>query len=239
MGPSRALATSRAPSIFSARWFQLLSGGLGALLVAVLVVPYLVVRGMGPVTSAVVLEPSAAREAVSPGPDAGARPAAPAMGPVGPAGAGEPSAREAGAYRIQVGAFAEPADAERLATRLASEGLAVSRETVREPRWRYRLLVGAQDDGPALRERLRAFGLEPEPRAEGVGVGELLSLQRAVERSRQLAALGFEVRLIRETTTVTRHLVQVGGFETREAAERARRGLAARGLDGVVVPEEP
>lgn len=238
MGPPRALVASRAPSIFSARWFELLLGGLGVLLITVLVVPYLVVRGMGPVTSAVVLEPSSAREAVPPTPDTGAQPAVPAT-PVVPAGAGEPAAPGAGAYRIQVGAFAEPADAERLATRLAGEGLAVSRETVREPRWRYRLFVGAQDDGPALRERLRAFGLEPEPRAEGVGVGGLLPLRRAVERSRQLAALGFEVRLARETTEVARHLVEVGGFQTREAAERARRGLAARGLDGVVVPEEP
>jgi len=221
------LVASEAPSIFSARWFQLLLGGLTMLLLTVLVVPYLVVRGMTPVTSAVVLEPLSVWEALPPPPEAGAQP--PAAAPVAPAGA----------YRIQVGAFPEPTHAERLAIRLASEGLAVSRETVREPRWRYRLLVGAQDDGPTLRERLRAFGLDPEPRTDGVGVGEPLSLRKALERSRQLAALGFEVRLVRETTAVVRHLVQVGGFQTREAAERARRELAVRGLDGIVVPEEP
>ena len=52
MGPPRALVASEAPSIFSARWFQLLLGGLTMLLITVLAVPYLVVRGMTPLTSA-------------------------------------------------------------------------------------------------------------------------------------------------------------------------------------------
>lgn len=217
-------------SIFSVRWFQFLLGGLLALLVTVVLVPHLAERGLARISGAVVLEPVSA---ASPGdrPETSAPPANAARGGEAPA-----ASATGPVYRVQVGAFAEPADAERLAERLEREGLQVSGGVVTQPRWRYRVFIASSGD-PILVGTLRALGLTAEPDGEGIRVRGLLLLRRAVEVARRLAAGGFEARLLGETITVTLHVVEIGGFATYEEAERARAELAGRGLDGVVVLE--
>lgn len=234
----RLLSTSiapGAPSIFSARWFQFLLGGLLALLITVLLVPYAAERGAAPVLSAVVLEPVAAPRFGMASDDAMAQPVTPSPAPAVTGGDGA-----GGAYRVQVGAFAEPAEADRLAARLRGEGFPISERVVERPRWLYRILVIPPPGGSqALMAEIQGLGLSAAPGTQGLsGIGPL-PLRRAVEAARRLDATGIEVRLIRETAKARLHVVRVGGFATPEEAEQARRDLAGRGLDGVVIREGP
>jgi len=183
---------------------------------------------MARISSAVLLEPASPS---SPG----ARPEA-STPPINAARGGEAPAAIGPVYRVQVGAFAEPMEAERLVKRLEQEGLQVFGGMVTQPRWRYRVLIASPGD-PTLLGTLRALGLTAEPDGEGVRVRGLLLLRRAVEVARRLAAEGFEARLLGESVSVTLHAVKVGRFATHEEAERARAELAGRGLDGVVVLE--
>lgn len=226
MRPSIASAESGPPSIFSVRWFQFLLGGLLGLLGTVVLVPYLAEQSMVPASSAVVLEPV---PAASPGAQTSTPPTA---------GRGEGTSMAGPVYRVQVGVFADPKDAARLAQRLAREGFPVFDGEVTQPRWRYQVLIAGPEAGtPLLVETLRGLGLTAEPVADGARVRGLLLLGRAVEVTRQLAAAGFEARLLRVTVPATLHAVRVGAFATREEADRVRAELSRQGLDGFIVRE--
>lgn len=228
MRPPIGSADSGPPSIFSVRWFQFLLGGLFALLGTVVLVPYLAERSTAPASSAVVLEPA---PVVTP-----SAPTSPLRAPAAERGEGVSAAGPV--YRVQVGAFADPEDAERLAQRLAREGFQVFGGKANRPRWRYRVLIAAPDaEIPLLVETLRGLSLTAEPDADGTRVHGLLPLGRAVEVTQRLAAAGFKANLLRETVPATLHLVRVGAFVTREEADRARAELARRGLDGFLVRE--
>lgn len=234
-----ASAASGAPSIFSVRWFQFLLGGLLALLITVLLVPYAAERGAASVLSAVVLEPVSPPRFGMTADDAMAQPVTPSLTPTPTGGDGAEDAA-GGPYRVQVGTFSEPAEANRLAERLRGEGFPVLGEVVEKSRWLYRILVAPPPGGgQALMAEPQELGLSAAADTQRPSAIGPLPLRKALSAAHRLAAAGIEVRLIREIARTRLHAVRVGGFATPEAAEQARRDLAGRGLDGFVIREGP
>jgi cell division septation protein DedD len=144
-----------------------------------------------------------------------------------------------GVYRIQIGAFLDHRNADKLMERLRSDGLEVVGTMLEEGRPLYRVLALPQDgEGyAALAERLRGLGLGVEVAEGGAAVGRPAPLASAVEVSRRLKEQGIRVRLDRQASGSAFRVVRVGGYETAEEAERGRADLAARGYDGIVIRE--
>jgi cell division septation protein DedD len=142
-------------------------------------------------------------------------------------------------FRIQVGAFRDPQNAERLAERLRGEGAEVLvAGSGDEPGSLYRV-IARPPDGEAVNgfvQRLRELGHRAEETPEGVAVGQAVPLRAAIETTRQLREQGMRVRL--ERTSVPGgglRAVRVGAYATLEEAERARTELAERGYPAIVV----
>jgi cell division septation protein DedD len=171
----------------------------------------------------------------------GARREASAPRPEAPAPRADAAAasRGVGLYRIQVGAFLDHRNADKLMERLRSDGLEVVGTMIEEGRPLYRVLaLPADGEGyPALAERLRALGLGAEVAEGGAAVGRPAPLASAVEVSRRLRGQGIRIRLERQASASAFRVVRIGGYETAEEAERVRAELAARGYDGIVVRE--
>jgi cell division protein FtsN len=150
-----------------------------------------------------------------------------------------PTPAGAGLYRIQVGAFLDHRNADRLIERLRGEGLEVVTNLTEESRTTYRVLaVPSDSDGrEALVQRLRQLGFSPELAGDGAAVTQPVPLRAAVETSRQLKAQGIRVRLEREASSAAFRVVRVGAYPTADEAERARGELAAKGYEGVIVRE--
>jgi cell division protein FtsN len=198
-------------------------------------------------------------------PAAEPRPAAPAptarTGPDGPAArAPEPPPRVAdtapvapappaatavpgpasGLFRIQVGAFRDPRNADRLAERLRSEGADVLVAGSGGDGGSLYRIVARPADGEAADaaiDRLRGLGHRAEETPDGVLVGEPVAVRAAIETTRQLREQGVRVRLERVPAPAGLRVVRVGGYATLDEAERARGELAARGYPAVVVRE--
>ncbi len=143
-------------------------------------------------------------------------------------------------YRIQVGAFLDHRNADRLIERLRSESVEVVNSIVEESRTFYRVLATPQEgEGyPALAGRLHALGFESEPAPDGGAVTRPVPLRSAVEMSRRLREQGIQVRLERQTSSAAFRVVRVGAYDTADAAERARAALLTRGYEGFVVREQ-
>jgi len=150
-----------------------------------------------------------------------------------------PTPAGAGLYRIQVGAFLDHRNADRLIERLRGEGLEVVTNLMEESRTTYRVLAVPSDgDGrEALVQRLRQLGFSPELAGDGAAVTQPVPLRAAVETSRQLKAQGIRVRLEREASSAAFRVVRVGAYPTAEEADRARGELVAKGYEGVIVRE--
>jgi cell division protein FtsN len=143
-----------------------------------------------------------------------------------------------GQYWVQVGAFREEGNAQRLAATLRSRTLHV--EVARVERVaaggdRHQLLV----TGSSLDAVARAIGNGRTARAVagGIAVEPALPLKEAVALSRRLAADGLAVKIQRvagQGAEAAQHLVRVGAFPTRARAGEARRELAAQGIAGFV-----
>jgi len=146
-------------------------------------------------------------------------------------------------YRIQLGAFLDHRNADRLIERLRNEGVEVVNTNLEESRPLYRVLAVPQEgEGyPLVVERLRALGFTPEPTEGGAVVTRPAPLAAAVELSRRLRDQGIRVRLERQASGAGFRVVRVGAYDTAEEAERARAELAGRGHEGVVIrePREP
>jgi cell division septation protein DedD len=143
-------------------------------------------------------------------------------------------------YWVQVGAFQDPRNAERLVERLRGDGLPAAMTTFEQSRVQYRvLLVG--EGGSAVAEdtigRVRGLGLAVESTPDGPAVGGLVALRRAVEISHTLRQGGVRVRLKQEVGSSTFRVVRVGSFPTSAEAEATLATLTSRGVDGVVVRE--
>ena len=248
----------RRPSIFSARWFRLLLGGGFAIIVGLVLGPLvagwlLVPRAGAPVAR----EPGPASETAAPvrraiavpegerappeptprnggtttGPGA-ARPAPPATTALAPVGSPV-------AFRLQVGAFLDHRNADRLVERLRSQGFEVADRVVEQGRVLHRVLASPGEGEPhdVLLERLRTLGFTPELIGDAVAVTAPVPLHEAVDASRRLRAAGITVRLEKAIGAATFRVVRVGRYGTAEEAERARADLAARGIEGFVVRE--
>jgi cell division protein FtsN len=142
-------------------------------------------------------------------------------------------------YRVQVGAFLDHRNADRLMERLRGEGFEVVTNLLEENRTAYRVLaLPAEGEGrDALVRRLRELGFSPELTADGAAVTRPVALGGAVETSRQLKAQGIRYRLEREASSAAFRVVRVGAYSTAQEAEQARGELAAKGYEGVVVRE--
>jgi cell division protein FtsN len=143
-----------------------------------------------------------------------------------------------GQYWVQVGAFREEGNAQRLAATLRSRNLHV--EVARVERAaargdRHQVLI----TGSSLETVTRAIGNGRTARAVagGIAVEPALPLKEAVALSRRLAADGLAVRIQRvagQGVEAVQHLVRVGAFPTRARAGAVRRALAADGITGFV-----
>jgi cell division protein FtsN len=143
-------------------------------------------------------------------------------------------------YWVQVGAFLDHGNAERLVERLRGEGLPVGTTTFEQSRVVYRVLL-TDDTGaapaPELLERARGAGLTIEATPDGPAASGLVSLRRAVEISRALRQQGVPVRLKQNASSATYRVVRVGSYRTSAEAEATLATLTARGVEGLVVQE--
>jgi cell division septation protein DedD len=251
----------REPSIFSAWWFRLMLGTGVALVLGLAVGPSLAgwLRGApapAPVSvPAASVAPAPRPETASPlaGTPAPARPPASATGPAAEARRGPATpppavpARQAPAsapvaegperYRIQLGAFLDHRNADRLVQRLRDEGLGAETSMIEQPRLVYRVLLDAAEP-VALAERLRGLGFPAaEATAGGVTVSGASPLQEAVEISRRLKELGMMARLQEEPGAATFRVVRVGVYGSNDEAEAGVRQLKVKGFEGFVVRE--
>lgn len=258
----------RAPSIFSAGWFRLLLGSGIAVVLGLVVGPSiadwlgtdlprsvrLVAPWSGPRGEPVVADPATgpgvvARDVTpqdvaaqpvpvsvvtrSAGPPAAAPPAA-------AGGAAATATPPAPLFRIQVGAFLDHRNADRLVERLRGEGLGAATSVFEQSRILYGVLAIPGDSEGAsatLLETLRALGFTAAATEEGLAVTELVPLRTAVEVSHRLREQSITVRLKQEVGSTTFRVVRVGSYATSDEADRALVTLAARGFDGVVVRE--
>ncbi len=143
-----------------------------------------------------------------------------------------------GSYLVQVGAFRESANAARLAARLAEENYPVRRAVVtRSSQGGHEVVV--LDASPAeVNAKLEGKGGKSEAGRGGAVIRPPLDLKEAVHLSQTLRADGFRVKIRRAEGAVTVHVVSVGGFPDRAAAEAARRELEEKGYSGFIVRGE-
>lgn len=143
---------------------------------------------------------------------------------------------------MQVGAFQEARNAQRLAESLRAGDLAV--QVTRVSRGvsgatRHEVVVtGASVE--TVSAALRGSGTAQQA-GNVVAVRPVLELREAVALSRRLAGEGLQVRIRRAGggTATTYHIVRVGGYATRAAADAGRKAVEARGLRGFVTQGAP
>jgi cell division protein FtsN len=189
----------------------------------------------GSIAPPAAIPPATAPSAATKAP-AGSRPAAKAGGASPTAPKAAPPAQ--GEYWIQVGAFQDRRNAERLAEGIRAERLPVQLAAVTrnggDNASRHELLVtGSTVD--AVNGLLRGrHSAEAVP--GGVLIRPALSLREAVELSKRLAAEGLTVKIRRAAMGggSTYHVVRVGAFPDRARALEARADLAAKGHAGFV-----
>ncbi len=145
-------------------------------------------------------------------------------------------------YWVQVGAFLDHKNADRLAERLRGEGLTAVTSAFEQSRVLYRVLLAGPDDGSTsvpdeVIGRVRGLGHPVEVTADGPAVTGPVPLRKAVETSHALRQQGVKVRLKQEVSSSTFRVVKVGSFATVTEAEAALVTLTAKGVEGVVVRE--
>jgi cell division septation protein DedD len=152
----------------------------------------------------------------------------------------EPLATPPSVYWVQVGAFLDHKNADRLVERLKGDGMAATTTSFEQSRVLYRvLLVGASGGRPSddAVEKVRGLGHPIESTTDGPAVTGLVPLRKAVETSHALRQQGFPVRLKQEVSSSTYRVVRVGSFPTVAEADAALASLTAKGVEGVVVRE--
>jgi cell division protein FtsN len=141
-------------------------------------------------------------------------------------------------YRIQLGAFLDHRNADRLLERLQEENLGAATSVVEQPRLVYRVVVEGPGPATTLVERLRGLGFEGvEATGDGVMVSSAVPMKEAVEMSHRLRDGDLRVRLKQETGGATFRVVRVGSYGSSEEADTALAQLTARGFAGFVVRE--
>ncbi|HEX9709120.1 MAG TPA: SPOR domain-containing protein, partial [Candidatus Thermoplasmatota archaeon] len=151
-----------------------------------------------------------------------------------------PLAAPPAVYWVQVGAFLDHRNADRLGERLRSEGLPAATTAFEQSRVLYRVLLAGPEGGSVpddAIERVRGLGHPIETTADGPAVTGPVPLRRAVEMSHTLRQQGVRVRLKQEVSSSTYRVVRVGSFATVAEAEAALASLTAKGVEGIVVRE--
>jgi cell division protein FtsN len=141
---------------------------------------------------------------------------------------------------VQVGAFLDHRNADKLAERLRGDGLPAGTTAFEQSRVRYRVLLAAPDGGAVPSEaveRVRGLGHPVETTADGPAVTGSVPLRKAVETSHSLRQQGVQVRLKQEVSSSTYRVVRVGSFPTVAEAEAALATLTSKGVEGIVVRE--
>lgn len=180
--------------------------------------------------------PAKGDAAVSPAPSRATEPRAATSPELARAASPAPSP---GVYRVQVGAFRDHQNADRLVERLKREGFGSATAAFEQGQVRHRVVILESEAGQAdeTAERVRTLGFVPERTSDGLVVTGLLGLSDALETSRKLRDSGIRVRLVQVVDSTTLKIVRVGAFATSAEAERIRSKLAERGFDGVVIRE--
>jgi len=249
----------RRPSIFSVTWFRLALGAGVAVILGLVLGPAVAawLRGSaGPGPVPLDLAGTSVKSEARTSPTGGAEPAStvsaasPSSPPVNPPAPPEvadtakadPRSRPGlrGLFRVQVGAFLDHRNADRLMQRLRAENFEVADTIVEQSRVLYRVLARPRDEEgyDEFLERLRGLGFDPETTDGGALVTAPVPLHVAVEASRRLRESDVGVRLERATSAAAFRVVRVGRFESPEDAERMRVELAGRGIEGFVVREQ-
>jgi cell division protein FtsN len=143
-------------------------------------------------------------------------------------------------YWVQVGAFLDHRNADRLAERLKGDGLSAATTSFEQSRVLYRVLLAGGSNGRVTDEtieRVRGLGHPVETTADGPAVTGLVPLRKAVETSHALRQQGVAVRLKQEVSSSTYRVVRVGSFPTVAEADATLAALTAKGVEGVVVRE--
>ncbi len=143
-------------------------------------------------------------------------------------------------YWVQVGAFLDHKNADRLAERLRGDGLSAGTTSFEQSRVLYRVLLVGGEGGRVTDdtvERVRGLGHPVETTADGPAVTGLVPLRKAVETSHMLRQQGVPVRLKQEVSSSTFRVVRVGSFSTVAEADATLAALSAKGVEGVVVRE--
>ena len=143
-------------------------------------------------------------------------------------------------YWVQVGAFLDHRNADRLAEKLRGDGFSAATTSFEQSRVLYRVLLVSAEGGRASDdavERARGLGHPVETTDDGPAVTGLVPLRKAVETSHTLKQQGLPVRLKQEVSSSTFRVVRVGSFATVAQAEAVLTALSGKGVDGVVVRE--
>lgn len=157
--------------------------------------------------------------------------------------ASAPAPAGTGRYWVQVGVFQDATNAERLANTLRAQKVPV--QVVKVSRGssavgsRHEVVVnGASVE--AVTAALRGSGTAQQAGAV-VAVRPALDLREAVALSRRLAAEGLSVKIRRvgDVAPRTEHLVRVGDYPSRAAADAGRKDMHARGLPAFVTQGGP
>jgi len=160
--------------------------------------------------------------------------------PTPPEGVSGSLAAPPAVYWVQVGAFLDHKNADRLAERLRGDGLSAATTSFEQSRVLYRVLLAGGEGGRVTDdavERVRGLGHPVETTADGPAVTGLVPLRKAVETSHTLRQQGVPVRLKQEVSSSTFRVVRVGSFPTVAEADATLAALTARGVEGVVVRE--
>jgi cell division protein FtsN len=143
-------------------------------------------------------------------------------------------------YWVQVGAFLDPRNAEKLVDRLRGDGLPAATTAFEQSRVQYRVLLAGPEGGTVPTEaveRVRRLGHPVETTPDGPAVTGSVALRKAVETSHTLRQQGIQVRLKQEVSSSTYRVVRVGSFATVAEAETALATLSSKGVEGIVVQE--
>lgn len=159
-------------------------------------------------------------------------------------GSGEPRIRQAltpvlseGGYWVQVGAFKNPAHAERLAAKLSADNYPVRRATLSRPLEGNHAVRVSGASKPEVDGKLLGSSYQTEVGADGVVIRPLRSLKEAVSLSRELSSEGFTVKIRRGRITL--HVVRAGAYRSRKRAEEVRAALQTKGFPrGLILRDE-
>lgn len=141
-------------------------------------------------------------------------------------------------YFIQMGAFSQEGNAERMMKKLRKKGFHPVTHVRKSTRMKHVVFVGAFLDEQSGQSRLRALknsGYNPRFESLGNGVytlvvGRLTSEQQAEQLKDDLSIKGFLSSSRKMTVESKTHIVQIGKFDSKKKARQTQKKLTQLGL---------